>query len=100
MNAAHFTPLAALIQAAAGPPVYDTQAVTRACSQAATGQEIVVCGKRDKLKYRLPPLPPEDAHFDRVETTLGGGKLDVATERGAIGGIPTNRLMVNWKIKF
>ena len=81
-----------LIQAATTPIVYDTRAVTQACDRAANGDEtIVVCGRRDKDKYRIPALPPDDPRFGTVETSVGGAKVGVGTERATVGGFVPRR---------
>lgn len=67
---------------------------------ASKADEVVVCGSRDNRKYRLDPLPEAEAGFGRAETTIGGANVALVGEKGAVGGIPTNRAMVRIKIKF
>ena len=88
-----------LLQAAAAPVVYDTRAVTQACDRAASGDDaIVVCGRRDKERYRIPALPPDDPRFGTAETKVGGARVGVGTERATVGGFPSNRIMLKVRI--
>ena len=73
------------------------------CGERASSGEIVVCGQRDgqspyRLGPQLPSPPPAlpDAQFNISE----GVKAGVVAEQGEIGGIPTNRAMINLRIKF
>ena len=67
---------------------------------ATSADEVVVCGSRDNRKYRLDPLPDAKVGFGKAETMIGGANVAFVGEKGAIGGIPTNRAMVRIKIKF
>ena len=88
-----------LLQAAAAPVVYDTRAVTQACDGAGTRDDaIVVCGRRDKERYRIPVLPPDDPRFGTAQTSVGGAKIGVGTERATVGGFPSNRVMARVRI--
>lgn len=81
--------------------VYDTRAVTQACDrQAPAGDTIVVCGRRDKDKYRVPRLPDVNADYGVAETSVAGAKVGVETEQVDVGGFPSNRVMVRVKVPF
>ena len=62
--------------------------------------EIVVRGRR--IDERLPQLP--DLHEDvlpKAQTGLLGGTAAFVTEAKALpGGVTSNRIMLNWKVKF
>ena len=97
-----------LLQASAGPPPpprddpppANLAALTAACPAAPTG-EIIVCGARQKDRYRLPPLAPADApHIGPAEFGIAGARIGVATEQGSIGPIPTNRVMAHIRIRL
>ena len=88
-----------LLQATAAPATYDTRAVTQACDRAPSGDDaIVVCGRRDKERYRIPALPPDDPRFGTAETRVGGARVGVGTERATVGGFPSNRVMAKIRI--
>ena len=88
-----------LLQATAAPATYDTRAVTQACDRAASGDDaIVVCGRRDKERYRIPPLPSDDPRFGPAETSIDGARVGLETERGFVGTFPTNRVMLKVRI--
>ena len=88
-----------LLQASSAPPVaYDTRAVTQACASGASSGDIIVCGRRDQDRYRIPKLPPDARSFGTAETNIRGVTAGVGTELGNVGGIPTNRVMMKLKI--
>ena len=88
-----------LLQSAAAPVIYDTRAVTQACDHGAIRDDaIVVCGRRDKERYRIPPLPADDSRFGPIGTIVGGARVGVETERGFVGSFPTNRVMLKVRI--
>lgn len=63
--------------------------------------EVVVCGGQDE-RYRLRPIDG-DKYADppiRAETNFAGGVLGVAGAQTTVGGFPSNRIMLNFKIKF
>lgn len=62
--------------------------------------EIVVCGSRDVRRYRLDPLPEQQSGLGTAERTVGGVKVGIVAEQGEVGGIPTNRALIRFKIKF
>lgn len=89
------------LQASAAPPViYDTRAVTQVCEHEAASADIVVCGRRDQDRYRIPRLAPDALTFGAANTSIGGIKAGIETERGNVGGIPTNRVMIKLRIPF
>jgi len=65
--------------------------------------EVVVCGARDADKrYRLQSMD-EQKYAEapiRAETKLAGGTLGVAGGQKNVGGFPSNRIMLSFKIKF
>ena len=64
-------------------------------------EEVVVCGGQDE-RYRLHPIDA-DEYADapiRAQTGVAGGVLGAAASRVAVGGFPSNRIMLNFKIKF
>lgn len=63
--------------------------------------EVVVCGAQDE-RYRLHPVEAgkyADAPI-RAETGVAGGVLGVTASRVMLAGTPSNRVMLNFKIKF
>lgn len=95
-------PVFLALQAVAGPalPVPDRLRATPRCDAERTGEDIVVCGRRDD-PYRLKPLPEryQDTLVPRAETTIiGNVKGAVETEAAAVGGVPSKRVMARLKI--
>lgn len=71
---------------------------------ATTGDEIVVCGRSDSLKHRLPPLAPTPVEplLPRAEFKLFGD-VKGAIENEAVqmpGGVQSNRIMLRMKVPF
>jgi len=63
--------------------------------------EVVVCGGQDE-RYRLRPIDG-DRYADtpiRAETGVAGGVLQAANSQVTVGGFPSNRIMLHFKIKF
>lgn len=87
-----------LLQSAV-PPEAPLPSIVPRCT-IADRNEIVVCGARDNRKYRLDPLSQSDASLGKAETAIAGAKIGVVTEQGEVGGIPTNRALIRFKIKF
>jgi hypothetical protein len=98
--------------AASGPPIVPTLLAAPPhnylhppADSCGKGQidEIVVCGARDADKrYRLQPID-SDLYADapiRAETNLLGGTLGVGATQAGVGGFPSNRIMLTFKIKF
>ncbi|MEG3087586.1 hypothetical protein [Sphingomonas sp. PB4P5] len=77
----------------------------RGCAEE-VGDAIVVCGKRDDQRYRLPRL--DSARFEpnrdgqKAEIALGGGLKGAAEVESAtlLGGQVSNRLMMRLKLPF
>ena len=97
--------IAALAQViATAPPDTIDLTIPRPCeSPPNAGEEIVVCGRRpDELgPYRLPPLPQRDSYIPKAERAIGKGiAIAAETEQADVGGFPSNRVMVRFKIKF
>lgn len=70
-----------------------------ASANADTGRnDVVVCGRRDQDRYPLPKLPSREEGFRPLETSVGGNKVGITTEKGEVGGIPTNRVMLKIRI--
>jgi hypothetical protein len=65
--------------------------------------EVVVCGDTNaEARYRLKPVEPgkyDDAPV-RAETKFAGGALGVTASQVMLGGTPSNRIMLNFKIKL
>lgn len=65
--------------------------------------EVVVCGEKDgEARYRLKPVDP-DTYADapiRAEMRVAGGTLGLTANTVMLGGVPSNRIMLNFKIKF
>lgn len=84
---------------AASDPPPTAQSCERASANADTGRDdVVVCGRRDQDRYRLPKLPSKEEGFRPLETNVGGNKVGVTTEKGEVGGVPTNRVMLKIRI--
>lgn len=76
--------------------------IPQPCQQAKTGEEVVVCGKRGDSPYRLRELPPakDQALPDAQVKIADGVSAGAETENADVGGFPSNRLMVRFKMKF
>ena len=65
--------------------------------------EVVVCGDKDtESRYRLKPVDA-DGYADapiRAEMRVAGGTLGLTANTVMLGGVPSNRIMLNFKIKF
>ena len=63
--------------------------------------EVVVCGGQDE-RYRLHPVDA-DKYADppiRAEVGVAGGVLGLTASQVMLGGTSSNRIMLNFKIKF
>jgi hypothetical protein len=63
--------------------------------------DVVVCGRRDQEEFRLRPLPDryEAAEgLPRAATKLGPGTISAETEQVDVGGFPSRRAMVRFKM--
>ena len=65
--------------------------------------EVVVCGARDADKrYRLQSMD-EQKYAEapiRAEAKFAGGVLGITGRQTTVGGFPSNRIMLSFKIKF
>lgn len=93
-----------LVQATSASPPARIDLMAPAASKSCTaedGADVVVCGARDD-PYRLRPLPPvaDGSAIPKAETGIGNAKAAVETEQTSIGGIPSNRVMLRFKLPF
>ena len=88
---------------AVSPPIIYLHPRTDGCDRRESSDEVVVCADKDADKrYRLQPIDPQryaDAPI-RAETNFAGGVLGVAGQQKSVGGFPSNRFMLNFKLKF
>ena len=97
--------LVAMAQAvSAVPPQTIDLTIPQPCeAQGSTNDEIVVCGRRgdDGGPYRIDQTPPRPSDSPKAEMQIAEGiKVAGETENVAVGGFPSNRLMLRLKIKF
>jgi hypothetical protein len=99
------TPVAASSSPAASPatpPHLYLHPTADGCDRSAK-DEVVVCADKDADKrYRLQPID-NGKYADRpirAETRIAGGVLGIAGGQTSVGGFPSNRIMLNFKIKF
>ena len=94
-------PLPASVQAQ--PPHFFLKPPAAACDKSKDADEVVVCGNQDADKrYRLQPVDPTQ-YADppiRAEAQVAGGTLGLTANTVMVGGVPSNRVMLNFKIKF
>lgn len=97
---AMIAPVLIVLQAAAVPPIsYDVGGAVDRCRGANEG-DIVVCGRRGKDRYRIPPLPPVNEGLGTAEREIAGVHAGAHVEQVGVGGFPSNRIMAGIKIKF
>ena len=100
------TLVAALLMQAAVPEIdFDLREVPPPGKcEPGRADEIVVCGRSDTERQRLPPLP--DAKYaeapPKAETKLFGDVVGSAVmeSEGLAGGVTSDRIMVRMKIPF
>ncbi|NUS99901.1 MAG: hypothetical protein HOP96_02870 [Sphingomonas sp.] len=94
--------LAALMQtASAGPPEVIDLTISQPCQQKAEGDEVVVCANRGESPYRLPKSAPRASKPAKAEVQIADGvSAGAETENVDVGGFPSNRLMLRFKMKF
>ena len=97
--------LAAIAQAVTSvPPKKIDLTIRRSCeAQATSGDEIVVCARRNDGigPYRINQPLPRQSDVPKAELQLADGlSASAETENADVGGIPSNRAMVRLKIKF
>ena len=89
-----------------GPPaaaVPSKLGAVRTCPKASDPAEVVVCGHADNERYRLRPLTPPPGVHERpplAQIGVGGGTLGVTTQQVMIGNMPSNRVMLSFKLPF
>lgn len=94
---------ATLLALQAGPPATPPRTSAGRDCPDAPGGEVVVCGRRDQEEFRLRPLPDryeEPGVVPRAAVKLGPGQLAAETEQVDIGGVPSKRLMLRFKLPF
>jgi len=94
-----------MVQAVTGTPPQSIDLLVRpAPSCTAIGaDDVVVCGRRDDDRYRLPPQHPTSEAKEglgRAETRIGNARVGAETEQVDVGGFPSNRIMVRIKVPF
>jgi hypothetical protein len=87
----------------AAPPHVFLKPPPISCDANHDTDEVVVCGNKEgDARYRLKPI--DDQLYDdapiRAETGVAGGVLGVTANRVMVGGVPSNRVMLNFKLKF
>ena len=103
LAAATGTPATAPPSAPAPPATILLHPPIDGCGRRESSDEVVVCADRDAdNRYRLKPIDPQlyaDAPI-RAETNFAGGVLGIAGQQKSVGGFPSNRMMLSFKIKF
>jgi len=87
----------------ASPPERVDLTIPQPCvTQPASPGEVVVCANRDgKSPYRLDQPVEDGESIPKAEASVGDDvKVAAEAEKGEVGNIPTNRLMVRLKVKF
>ncbi|MBB4154114.1 hypothetical protein GGQ80_002024 [Sphingomonas jinjuensis] len=96
-----------MMQAVSGPalpapPPVRPKPLVPACISSADPGDITVCARTDE-PYRLKKLPvgfEKEKTLPKAEIGIPGGKLAVETEQADIGGTPSRRAMVRFKVPF
>ena len=96
--------LVALLQAPATAPAPPTRIdlLRPAPTCPADTGDVVVCGRRNPMHYRLRPLAePADAGPARAAVKLGGGELSATVDQAVMPtGEVSKRAMVNLRLPF
>jgi hypothetical protein len=91
------------LPASALPPHNYLKLPPATCDRSSDSGEVVVCAERDPDKrYRLQSID-EQKYVDppvRAETKFAGGVLGITGQPTTVGGFPSNRIMLTFKIKF
>jgi len=92
-----------LLAASALPPHNYLKLPPATCDKSKDLGEVVVCAEQEPdRRYRLQPIDPQQ-YVDppiRAETHVAGGTLGLTANTVMVGGVPSNRIMLNFKIKF
>ena len=94
-----------MLQAIAStPPERVDLTVPQPCAADRSAEdEIIVCAeRRDGLSpYRVKPAPAPQPEVPKAEVQLADGvSASAETEQVDVGGFPSNRMLVRFKIKF
>jgi len=87
--------LTAQAATAAPPETIDLLVRPEPSCAATKANEVVVCGRRDADRYRIPPdyrTPTDKAALGRAETRIGNALIAAQTERVQVGEFPSNRI--------
>ena len=93
------------VQAIGSAPAEQTVPATapRCRARASSNDEIVVCARRPDgpSPYRINPPPAAQSEPSKAEVQIAAGVSAAAVaEQADVGGFPSNRLLVRFKIKF
>ena len=92
------------VQVMGSAPAEPVPATAPRCpEQASAGDEIVVCARRPDgpSPYRLNQPPAAPSEPSKAEVQIAPGVTAAAeTEQADVGGFPSNRFLVRFKIKF
>ena len=85
---------------AAGPVLPTTLRGVPSCDP--TGDDIVVCGRKDSDQYRLRPLgpPPNGKPLPPMTAKLGNGTIDGRAVQRCVAGICAPAAMITLKQSF
>ena len=92
-------------QAAPGAPpeTIDLLARPEPSCAATKANEVVVCGRRNADRYRIPPeyrTTEQTEELGRAEMRIGSAAIAAQTERAQVGDFPSNRIMLRIKVPF
>jgi hypothetical protein len=92
-----------LLAASALPPHNYLKLPPATCDKSKDLGEVVVCAEQEPdRRYRLQSIDGQK-YVDppvRAETKFAGGVLGITGQPTTVGGFPSNRIMLNFKIKF
>lgn len=93
-------PAAPPLLPAAGPALPKALSVALDCDP--SGDDIVVCGKKDRDQYRLRPLgpPPNGKPLPPMTAKLGNGTIDGRAVEHCVAGVCAPAAMVTYKLPF
>ena len=87
----------------ASPPERVDLTISQPCApKAEDSGEVVVCANRNgESPYRLKDDPPVEEILPKAEVQVAqGASVSAETENADVGGWPSNRVMLNLKVKF